>query len=216
MSQELARDANGNLTGDVKNNVLLTRHLNSAAGITTGQLAQRVLRRNNVNLFGARVWDAVATVIPATGGTDDLGLYTGTAASAVSNQIGTGDVKAAGCTRYTRFLIPMPGDYEAGETVNIVALAGMQTTVAGTSAVVDIEAYRVVGTGAVGADLCATSAQTINSLTAAEKTFSITAATLAAGDMLDVRVTITIVDAATGTAVIGRVLGLFLDCDVRP
>ena len=70
----------------------------------------------------------------------------------------------------------------------------MGTTVAGTSCVVDVEAYKVGKDNTLGSDICATSATTINSLTFANKDFTITAGTLAAGDVLDIRITITVVD----------------------
>jgi hypothetical protein len=163
-----------------------------------------------------RVWDAVSSLLPATGSSDDLGLYTGTAGSGAANKIKSGDVKAANTTRKARVLIPIPDDYESGETVNVVVLAGMDTTVSDTTCTVDVNAYQVGVDGTVGSDICATSAQSINSLTYAEKTFSITADDLDPGDMLDVQITVACVDGATGTAVIPVVARVRLDCDRRP
>ncbi len=213
---ELSRYADGTLTGNIMSDILYSRHLGSAAGILTTQLAERSLRRHHVSLFDARVWDAVATYLPATGGSDDLGLYTGTASGTVANQIKTGDVKTVGCVRKARFLVPIPGDYIDGETLNIIATAGMETTVSDGATEVDINCYKVQVSGDVSVDLCATAAQSCKNLTAAEKSFSITSYDLEAGDMLDVMVTLTVVDAATVGAVIARLSALILEGDRRP
>lgn len=163
-----------------------------------------------------RVWDAYGTNLPATAATDDLALVGGTFATAPP-MVQAGDCKAAGTTtRYARFQVILPECYQATETVSIVATAGMKTTVADTSCVVDFEVYRVekIG-GTISSDLCTTSATTINSTTFAAKTFAVTSSALAAGDILDVRMTITCVDAATATAVTPAVAGLDLVCDIQ-
>jgi hypothetical protein len=86
----------------------------------------------------------------------------------------------------------------------------MVTTVADTSATVDVEAYEVnTSTGSVGSDLITTSATTINTLLTSSTTtvdFTVNNSTVAANDLLDVRITVDISDAATGTAVIAELL----------
>ena len=161
-----------------------------------------------------RVWDALATNLPATPATDDLGLVGGTFGSA-SPKISTGDVKAAGCTRYARFQFQLPVEYDAGASVTMRLHAGMTTTVADTSATVDVECYKSDGEAGVGSDICATAAQSINSLTDADKDFTITATGLSAGDVLDIRLTITVVDAATGTAVIADIGAIEVLVDIK-
>lgn len=162
-----------------------------------------------------RVWDAIQTVIPGTAAADDLALI-GTTFGSVGPVISGGDLKAAGATtRYTRCLAAVPECYDNGETLNIDVYAGMQTTVADTSCVVDVECYRLDKLGAIGADLCTTSAQSINSLTIAKKAFAITAASLSKGDILDIRITVTCNDAATATAVKPTIGGVDLVCDIK-
>lgn len=200
----------------VKDEVIKDRHLHPTADIQRTKLTQRALVSFPVNLLDARVWDAVQTVLPATGGTDDLGLYTGTFGTS-GNRIKTGDVKAAGAvTRRCRFFIPLPDGHEAGEDVQIRCFAGMETTVADVSATIDVEAYEVQADGTLSADLVTTAATTINSLTLANKDFTLTPTNLAPGDVLDVRVSIATNDAASATAVIGALAHLILRCDVRP
>ena len=109
----------------------------------------------------------------------------------------------------------MPECYQAAETVTLILSAGMKTTVADTTCTVDIEAYKIDKITGISADLCATAATTINSLTFANKTFTITATTLSAGDVLDCRVTIACNDAATGTAVTPTIAGFDLVCDLQ-
>lgn len=162
-----------------------------------------------------RVWDAFQTNLPGTPAADDLGLVGGTFGTAPP-KIQAGDVKALGATsRYARVQVPMPECYDTAETVTINISAGMETTVADTTCTVDVECYRLNKTGGISADLCATAAQTINSLTFATKTFTITSASLAAGDVLDIRITIASNDAATGTAVTPTIAGIDLVCDIK-
>lgn len=198
--------------GEIKN-----RHIADGAAIERDKMEQRVLGKQVIHPQEWRVWDAVATVLPGTPASDDLGYVTGTFATSPS-YIGTGDLKNAGSTsRYARALVALPEDYEAGETVTIRAWAGMITTVASSAATIDFEVWRVdYEDGTLGsADLCATAATSINSLTEDDKDFEITAATLNPGDLLDIRMTILVNDSGTGTAVIGACYQVYLLSDRR-
>lgn len=162
-----------------------------------------------------RVWDALQTNLPGTAATDDLALITGTLGTA-SPIIQAGDLKAAGATtRYARVQVTLPPEYVAAETVLVRAKAGMTTTIADTSCTIDFQVYRVARDGTVGSDICATAATTINSTTHADKDFTITATTLAPGDLLDIRMAITCTDGATVTAVTPTVDQVELVLDIR-
>lgn len=163
-----------------------------------------------------RVWDAYATTLPGTSATDDLGLITGTFGTAPP-YIGTGDVKNTTITRYARVAFCLPPEYVAGQSVRLTLHAGMITTVSSGVATVDVEAYKMAqdGTTGMGSDLCSTAATSIKSLTFGDKDFDITATSLAAGDWLDIRVTVNIVDSATGTAVIGAILAAEMKLDIK-
>ena len=204
--------AAGNLVdGGVKD-----RHVSGSAEIARTKLAQSALASFAQDLHALRVWDAVSSLLPSTGSSDDLGLYTGTFGSAAS-RAKTGDVKTLGATtRRCRTLIQLPDNYEAGEDVQIRCLAGMETTVADTSATIDVEAYEVQSDGTLSADLVTTSAASINSLTLANKDFTLTATALTPGATLDVRVSIATNDGAGATAVIAVLAKLILRCDTRP
>lgn len=164
--------------------------------------SQQALAVHAIPLTDMRVWDALQTILPAAGANDDLGLVTGTLGTHAP-KLSTGDVKAAGCTRYAAFLLALPPEYDDGETLQVRVHAGMETTIADDSATVDVECYKSDRDGTSGADICATAAQSINSLTFSDKDFTITPTGLSAGDLLLIRLAITIVDGSTGTAVIG-------------
>lgn len=162
-----------------------------------------------------RVWDALQTNLPGTAATDDLALIGGTFGTA-SPAIQSGDVKAAGTvTRYARCQVTLPFEYQPAQSVVIRARAEMITTVAATSCVIDFEAYRSDQAVGIGSDLVTTTAQSMNSLTDANLDFTVDAATLLPGDLLDIRMTITSVDGATGTAVIPSVGAVELLCSVK-
>ena len=167
-----------------------------------------------IPLVSLRVFDALATNLPATGASDDLGLYGGTFASATP-KVSTGDVKAGGCTRYARFQFQLPVEYDAGASVTLRLHAGMTTTVADGSATVDVECYKSDREAGLGSDLCTTAAQSINSLTDADKSFTITPTGLSAGDVLDIRLTIAVVDTSTGTAVIADIGAIEFLVDIK-
>lgn len=200
--------------------VTITGTLKCSDGSISPQSRANIIKQSPLVVFpipltDLRVWDAMQTNLPGTAATDDLALIGGTFGTAPP-MIQAGDCKALGATsRYARAQVVVPGFYDAAETLTLVLSAGMKTTVADTSCVVDIECYRVDKVSGISADLCATAAQSINSLTFADKTFTITAATIGPGDVLDVRITITCTDAATGTAVTPTIAGLDLVCDVK-
>lgn len=146
------------------------------------------------------VWDS-GQPLPATAASDDLGLANGTWGTSTTN-ISAGDVKATTNTRYARTQFQLPPEYVAGGNVVLRASAGMLTTVAGTSCTVDFEVYKLGRDSLVsGSDLVTTSAMTMNSLVFSNKDFTVTGTALSPGDWLDIRMTISYVDAATGTAV---------------
>lgn len=168
-----------------------------------------------IPLTGLRVWDAYQTNLPGTAATDDLALVGGTFATAPP-VINAGDLKAAGATtRYARFQMQLPECYDAGETVTLRFSAGMVTTVADTSCTVDAQVYKLDKVTGIGADLCATAATSMNSLTFANVDFSITSSGLTAGDVFDVRIAIACTDAATGTAVTPTIASIDLLCDIK-
>lgn len=182
--------------------------------IAETNLPQRDLENFLMPAQDARVHDAVTSFLPTTPAADDLGLIEGTfGTDGVTIQ--TGDLKAAGATtRYCRWpQVIVPSWHVAGQTVVVRLYCGMLTTVSDGTATIDVEAYLSDGEGGVGSDICTTAAQTINSLTHANREFDL--GTRSPGDIIDIRVAIAISDAATGTAVIGNLGRAYLAADIR-
>jgi len=197
---------NGSLTGAM---------LASNAEVLRTQMKQEALAEFPVKLTDLRVHDAIATVLPGTSAADDIGLDSGTFGTEAPH-LTCGDLKAAGATtRYARFLVALPVEYDDAETVSIRINAKMETTVSDTTCTVDVEAYEIASDLTVGSDLCTTAAQSMNSLTAADLDFTITPTSLVSADALDVRITIACNDAATGTAVEPVISKISILADIR-
>jgi hypothetical protein len=184
------------------------------ADIATTKLAQRVLAESIIPLTQARTWNAVATNLPAAAADDDLGLVSGTWGTDPA-RITAGNVKALGATTRRLYLaIPIPANYEDGQTIQLQIRAKMETTVADVSCTIDAEAY-VGSDGSLSSDLVTTPAQSMNSLTAAAYTFTVNATGVDPGDLLEVRLSIASNDAATATAVTPAIYSIALLCDTR-
>jgi hypothetical protein len=159
-----------------------------------------------------RVWDAPVTpAVAATGANDDLAVVYNTFLTA-GPTVETGDVKTANSARKVGFEFVLPIEYVAGETATLRINAGMKTTVSDGTCTVDVQVAR---RAAPTVDICATNAATINSLVAANVDFTLTPTDLVPGDVLDVVVTITYHDTATGTAVIGQINTITMLLDVK-
>lgn len=168
--------------------------------LTTEQHAQRTFVPTPIPLTSLRVWDAMHTMIVGTPAADDLGLVTGTPGTHAP-KVSAGDVKALGSTtRKAAFVYIVPDNYDNGQTLQFKLRCAMETTVADTSCNVDLSVYQT-SDATVGSDLVVTAPITMNSLTAADKTFSLSEGTLVAGSILIGVVSIISNDAATATAV---------------
>lgn len=178
-------------------------------------LALETLKRFPVPLTSLRVWDAAQTNLPGTAATDDLALIAGTWGSAPL-LIQAGDLKSAGATtRRAIFELVVPECYVAGNPFNLVFSAGMKTTIAGTSCTIDAEVYKRDKISGIGSDLVSTAATSINSLTFADKSFTITPTSLSPGDILECRVSIACNDGAGITAVTPTIASIDIACDIR-
>jgi hypothetical protein len=110
--------------------------------------------------------------------------------------------------------IPIPSNYEDGQTIQLRIRAKMETTVADNSCTIDAEAY-IGADGSLGSDLVTTPAGSMNSLSAANYDFTINATGVDPGDLLEVRLSIASNDAATATAVTPAIYSVSLLCDTR-
>lgn len=181
----------------------------SPVGSTNGNFA--VISSSQSAPYPVRMEDlkaptALATPLGTTGSSTIIGLVTGTVGTAAPT-LQSADSKAASQSPKAIFEFVLPNDYRAGSAITLRANAGMLTTVADTSATLTVEAWKDAGDGTVGSNL-GPAAQSINSLTAANKDFVITPTGLVAGDRLVIRLTFAIVDGATATAVIAKINAL--------
>ena len=198
---------------------LTNASFSSKAALARTQLEQTPNAVYAVPLTAMRDYSDLAALPPATAtGIANMGLKTETFGANAAN-LSTDDASMLGSTTFqSRFLFTMPAEYDDGETVTVRLKSGMETTVADTSATVDVEAYLFDETGGLDGsptDLCTTAAQSINSLTAATQNFTLTPTNLVSGSVLDIRLTATIDDSVTGTAVIGNIYSVAVLCDIR-
>lgn len=160
-------------------------------------------------IFLVELWGTPAASLEYVGGTH------GTNAPSLQTPDFGGN--AAATAYYARAEIPLPWEYEAGQTVQIRVHAGMLTTVADQSATVDLEVYKSDEDSTSTGDLCATAATSdnMNSLVFADIDFTITPTTLSPGDLLDVRITVTVDDDGDAGVMKGCIGSVQLLCDVR-
>jgi hypothetical protein len=179
-------------------------------------LTQQTQQKYDLPLQNFVVHDAPATKLPTAAATDDFGCTGATYGTNAIYLITLDEKNNAGAHAvYGRTTYMLPPEYVAGQTVQIVLVAGANTTVASTTMTVDVEACKVGTDGTVGADLVQTAAQACNNLTAAAKTFTLDASGLSAGDKLDIRVAITTNDTATVTAVKGVVNAAYISASIK-
>lgn len=188
-----------------------------AGTLAVGSAATKVVGTVGLDFNDCRVHDNLAALLPVAGATDDLGNVPGTVGTTAPS-LQTEDLKAAGATdNKATFFLKVPDWYLAGSTLALVCNAGMITTVSDTTATLDVEAWvpdYANADGSVSSDLCTTAAQSINSLTFANKSFTIdddvAGHEIAAGDILQFRITTAVNDGATGTAVIAAIRKIHL------
>jgi len=158
----------------------------------------------------------------AAGPSDDLALVPGTFGTALSAPSArTSDAKATTIEQRMRFPdATLPAEYTPGHDARVRIKAQLLTTIADTTATVDVECFKHDENGGYSGtptDLCETAAQSFKFAVGVvtEVDFMLTTTSLNPGDVLDIRVTVNIVDTATGTAVIGEISRIALALDIR-
>lgn len=189
--------------------------VNSAAGIARSKLQQNDNTPYPIPSVMWRVWDNLAALLPATSSSDDLGLYPGTWGT-TPWLIRSADVKATTVTLRAATEVEVPAEYVDGQTVVFRFRAGFITTICDGAGTIDVEIFRKTGDGAtLSSDLVTTPATSFKSTTFANYDFAVTSSSIVAGDLLQIRITMSIADAATGTAVIGAIESMKLLFDVK-
>jgi len=162
-----------------------------------------------------RIHDAYQTTLPGTAATDDLALLGGVYGTSVPS-LQSSDAKTTTVTQYARCVMPLPVEYVNASAVSLMFHAGMKTTVSDGTATLDAQLFLSGKEGLVsGADLVTTAATTINSLTMSDVSYSVTSGGLVSGDVLDIRITVAITDAAGLTAVLGWIGAAYLKCGIK-
>ena len=196
----------------------------SAIGSYTGTLGRAYLTQDTLQKYDLPLQDFVVhdepgTPLPATGANpaDDFGITGATYGTNAIALITRDEMANAGAHAvYGRTTFTLPPEYVSGQSVQIVVVAGANTTVADTSMLVDAQACLVNATdGTVGSDLVTTDTQSCNNLTAAAKTFTVNPSSLVAGDKLDIRIAITTNDAFSVAAVKGVVNRAYMSISIK-
>ena len=205
----------GEVTSTILSDVILNKHINSAAAIVRSKLALES-KKFWQPLESLRIWDSASNaVLPNTAASDDLAIIVGTIGTS-GHVVRSSDAKATTITQKAAFTFTLPPEYEDGGAISLTPFAGMKTTVSDTTATIDFSVYaKDAADGTHGSDLVTTSATTINSLTLAAKPFVVTPTSLVAGDELTALMTIAITDGATATAVLGMITKIYWLLEVR-
>lgn len=183
----------------------------SATALTRDSIVQEDLVVYAIPLTQLRTWDALATNLPATAANDDMGLVTGTPGTDAPVIKGA-DAGGTTATNKAGFLVSLPAEYQAAETVKLRVNVAMQV-ISDSTATLDASVYDL---SAPTVDLCATAAQSINSATAANKDFTITATGLDVGSQLFVVLTSAVTDSGNAANYINAVINsVSLLLDIR-
>lgn len=182
--------------------------------IQRGDIKQQEAVAYSIPLTSCRVHDALATNIPAAAADDDMGLVTGTPGTNAPSLRGV-DFGGASTDEKSAFEFVLPPEYDAGESITVRASAGMLTTISDGTATLDCECWTDDGDGTVGSDICATAAQSINSLTFANIDFTITPTGLSAGDKLIIRLAFGGSDTGNAGVMVPAIQSLAVLLDIR-
>lgn len=137
----------------------------------------------------------VVTVFLAPWSPDDMQIVTGTFGTGLpylaSRNLDATVTGSATLTYKARQQFTLPPEYKDGTDVTLRFAAGMLTAIASVSALVDAQVY-VSGrdTTIDGSDLVSTAATSMNSLTFAEKSFTVSGAGLVSGSVLDILISL--------------------------
>lgn len=186
----------------------------AALTVARSALTQDDLEPYTVPLNELRTWDDFDAFLPESAGTDDLGFIEGTFGTSAST-IESVDFGGTSTTAYGRFLFTLPPEYVDGQTITLRVRCGMLTTVSDTTATIDAACYVNDGDGSVGSDICATAAQSCNSLTLANKDFTITPTSRAPGDVLDIRLAFAGTDSGDAGVMKGTITNVQMLLDIK-
>ena len=161
-----------------------------------------------------RVHDNFALLLPSTAANDDMAIITGTPGTDAPTLQGV-DFGGTSTDEKAGFQFVLPPEYENGGQIQVVVRAAMLTTVSDGTATVDVQCWPQDDNGAVSADICSTAAQSINSTTPADKTFTITPTNRVSGDVLNIRLAFAGSDTGNVGVMIPEISKVTVKCDIR-
>ena len=182
--------------------------------VTRTEMAQEPLVPYPIKLTDFKVHDAMITNLPGTAANDDMALITGTPGTDAPTLQGV-DFGGASTDEKAAAIFVLPPEYQSGESITVRVRAAMLTTVSDGTATVDVECWSADGNGAVGSDICATAAQSINSLTPANLDFTITPTGRAAGDVLIIRLSFGGSDTGDAGVMVPEISNVSVLLDIR-
>lgn len=188
--------------------------MSANAEVARTQLVQEAFAEFAINPLDMRVHDALHTVLPGTAANDDMALITGTPGTDAPTLQGV-DFGGTSTDEKCAFVFVLPPEYDDGQSVRVRVRAAMLTTVSDGTATVDVECWKLNGDGAVGSDICTTAAQSINSLTPANKDFVITETGLVGGDVLVIRLSFGGSDTGNAGVMIPEISKVTMLVDIR-
>ncbi len=193
---------------------IVNADVHASAGIVRSKLAQDALAIYTVPLTAMRIWDAQDANLPDTAAADDMALVSGTFGTACPTLQGV-DFQSTTSDEKSRFQFALPAEYDDGETVTLRLGCAMLQNISDTSCDVDVECFLSDRDGAVGSDICATVAQSINSVTPADQDFTITPTGLVPGDLLDIRLAFVGTDGSGSSPVIPEISQVEFLLDIK-
>ncbi len=173
----------------------------AAVGVSRASIEQENLAEYAIPFDTLVKWDDWTANLPGAAGTDDLGVIEGTIGTDAP-QIEGLDSGGTTVLGYMRFQFPVPVEYVNGQTINVEVRALMKV-VSDDVAAVDLVCYRQA---AKTVDINPTAAISINSATAANKTFVLTPTNVVSGDLLDIRISLGATDAGNAADFITPVI----------
>lgn len=184
-----------------------------AGSITRAKLLEEALAVYGIPASDVRGADGASLVAAETAGTFNINV----AGNVIKVQGEICDNETEVSVGYVQFVLP-PEYVAAGDVKVRVKTALIKTAAAvNNGSTIDVEVYEQTGNGAVGADLCTTAAQTwAADDTWYTKDFDVTAAGLVAGDILNVKITTSVVDSEAGAGTLRANLdGIAILLDIK-
>lgn len=189
-------------------------HLSSTANIERSKLEQNALVLYRIPLTAMRVWDAFTSLLPSTAADDDMALIMGTPGTNAPTLQGV-DFGGTTSDEKCGFEFVLPAEYDDAESVQVRVRAAMNTTVADTSCTIGTQCWSNDDDGTVSANLCTTSAQSMNSLTVANYDFAITSTSLSTGDSLQIVLAFAGTDSGNAGVMIPEIYAVYVMLDIR-